>query len=145
MKFWLKAVLAGAAIAAGTPAALAHGVGSTAAHSGTARGAFRISSHPFRLGFAPFDFRPAFPHAQFGQPRFEGWSGGAYSSDAVASEDEGIDPDNMIFRVQEPFGPGDLGLPRQALPPREDPGWYAAGPMPPPDYEPQEYGPPDRR
>lgn len=143
MKIWLKALLAGAVIAAGPSAALARGtavVGSAPAH-----GFARISPHPFRFAFSPFAFRSAFPQAHFGQARFEGWSGGAYSADAVASEDEGIDPDNMIFRVQEPFGPGDLGLPRQSMREREGPWSNEAGPMSPRDYGPPDYGPPDRR
>ena len=141
MNIWLKAVLAGAVIAAAPSAALTRGM--AAAGSAAVHGVGRISPHPFRFGFAPFTFRSAFPQARFGQPRFEGWAGGAYSADAVASEDEGNDPDNMIFRVQEPFGPGDLGLPRQARRPLAGGPRDEAGPMPPQDYGPPDFGPQD--
>ena len=98
-----------------------------------------ISPHPLRFAFAPFVFRPAFPQTQFGSARFEGWSGGAYSADVAASEDVGLDPDNIYFRVQEPFGPGDLGRPQPPEGLGDMDTWEGPRPLPPYATGPSEF------
>ena len=132
MKIWLNAVVAGAVIASGASQGFARGMAMGVPRPVAAHGFRTISPNPLRFAFAPFVFRPAFPQEQFGSARFEGWSGGAYSADVAASEDVGLDPDNIYFRVQEPFGPGDLGRPQPPEFAGDDDAWV--GPRLPPPY-----------
>lgn len=130
MRILIHAALAGAIVVAGASPVLSRGMAGGFARSAGAHAFGNISAQPLHFAFAPLVFRVGFPQARFGQARFEGWSGGAYSADVAASEDVGIDPDNIYFRVQEPFGPGDLGRPQAPQPPSEMGGWEG----PPPAY-----------
>jgi hypothetical protein len=67
---------------------------------------------PFRFGQR--NFWPGSPRFRFGTARFEGWGGGAYSAGVAGfdyDDDDGFAPDDLHFRVQESFGPGDIGQP----------------------------------
>jgi hypothetical protein len=118
--FW--AALAAAIIAA-TPATAHMGE-----MGGGGSGGFGHGGHQFHFGPLPFPFHEqrlmaGFPNARFGEARFEGWGGGAYGGDVEAYDpDEGdFTAEDLHFRVQEPFGPGDVGR-------RPPPGPYASGP-----------------
>jgi hypothetical protein len=147
MNLWLKTMLGAAMIAGAASTASAHAMAS--AHGmATASGRPRpvhishpFSTHPFRFGFHPHVFVLAFPNERFGRARFEGWSGGAYSSDVAAyddSEDEDSGGEDMHFRVQDRFGPGDIGRPTPPEPPRDDGAWDGQRLDPWHGYEPEE-------
>ena len=134
---WMLSAAIGATMALAT-GAFAHGMSAGGGVPVAVHSSRSFSANPFRFGFRPFVFRPAFPQERFGSARFLGWSGGAYSGDVAATEDEGTDPDNIYFRVQEPFGPGDLGRPEPAEGPGDMGTWE--GPRPPPSYANGPYG-----
>jgi hypothetical protein len=105
-------------------------MGAMGGRSGSFGHGFSPGQHGFRFGPVPFPFhehnlRVAFPNARFGEARSEGFSGGAYGGNDVAAYDYDDDDDftaeDLHFRVQEPFGPGDIGRHRPPEP-------YAPGP-----------------
>lgn len=128
MRYSLLASLTAAAFVLAAPA-VAHMTGMGGGRVGDFGHGFGHGHPGFHIGPLPFPFHERnlvvpFPNVRFGEARFEGWGGGAYGGDvAAAYDDEGEDftPEDLHFRVEEPFGPGDIG--RQ--PPPEP---YAARP-----------------
>jgi hypothetical protein len=124
------AMLAGALYSANATAAGMHGLGRGGfSHDGFHGGWF----HGHRV-IAPFPFN------RFGPGPYGDWGGGGiaaggdYENGDYVAADEGLD--GMHFRVQEPFGPGDLGRP---MPPPPDSGpWDTARLDPSNGYEPQD-------
>lgn len=125
MNIWLRIMASGAMVASAVSTASAHGMVAGAARPTPFHASQPFSASPFHFAFHPFTFRSAFPDARFGAARPEGWSGGAYSADVAAFDDEAGDPDNIDFRVQEPFGPGDLGPQRAPEGPEAEGPWNA--------------------
>lgn len=117
MHGWHKSLLIGLAILAATASADAHrgGMGGRASgfHDGF-HGSHGFHSPGFLFHLHHHGFGAPFPRSRFGSTRFEGWSGGPYSA-GVADFDYGGDsdfaPEDLHFRVQESFGPGDIGRP----------------------------------
>jgi len=129
MQVWLPATALSVALTIGVAAPSAHAMG---ARGGASAGAAAhvvvgFHGHGFRFhhgfGFPPRFFRPAYP---FLQPHFNFGAGfvshqqgvvtGGYGDEDYASDDDygsyaDDDIDNLHFRVQEPFGPGDIGRP----------------------------------
>ena len=70
------------------------------------------------------------PRLRFARQQFDGWGGGAYSGDVAAYGYDGDDdfaPEDLHFRVQESFGPGDIGRPSPPPPQAYDNGpWDSA-------------------
>jgi hypothetical protein len=82
----------------------------------------------FRSGPFPFPFRPN----NFGrgfQGARSGWAGGPYSAgvaDFDSDEGDGFAGGDLHFRVQESFGPGDIGRPTPPQRPEDYGQWDAA-------------------
>jgi hypothetical protein len=148
MGSWHKALLIGAAIIAATASADAHMGGMGGRSSGGFHGGFHgvhgFHSRSFLL--RPNNFRFGFPQARFGRLRFEAAGGGAYSADVAAGDygdyDESDDyaPEDLHFRVQDSFGPGDIGRPSPPPPQAYDNGpWDSARMDPWHGYEPDSW------
>jgi hypothetical protein len=131
MSSWQKALLAGAAFLTATASAYAH-MGGAGGHSSGGFHGFR-SFHSRAFPFHRRGFVIGFPNTRFGFFRTLGWGGGPYSVGVVGSEYDGDDdfaPEDLHFRVQDSFGPGDIGRP---VPPPEtyDNGLWGAARMDP--------------
>jgi hypothetical protein len=122
MRYGLTAALAAAAILAATQASAGGMAGGRGAGGSHGFGGFHAihgfgGFHGFYAPRFPFnqrDFLVDSPYGPFGSARPEGWQGGAYSGGVTAGFDdygEGDDyfPEDLHFRVDEPFGPGDIG------------------------------------
>lgn len=126
MKPWLTAVILNVALAAGVAiASAAQAV--TVGGGGAARPSAGFGGHAFGFHRAPgFHHRFLPPRHLFHQSHFDFGAGfasrrlseetgafgdyaGAYGDDYDSYADEDIE--NLHFRVQEPFGPGDIGQP----------------------------------
>lgn len=87
-----------------------------------------------------FNFTPGSSPLRFGRAQFAGWSGGAYSADVVGfdyDQNDDFAPDDLHFRVQDRFGPGDIGRTPPPPPASYDKGpWDAARMDPWHGYEP---------
>lgn len=123
MKVWLAAALASAALAFSVPGdAHMGGAGGMGGGRGVgfghATGGFRGHGFAFHTRL-PRDFnRFHSPHFRFGGFRLHQLgltTGGSADYDYASDEDDygpgGDDIDNLHFRAQEPFGPGDIGRP----------------------------------
>lgn len=144
MKIWLPALALGVAftIGAAIPSADAMGGGSAGAPA-HAMGGFHGQGFGFHHGFAshPRFFRPFHPsHRQ--QPDF-GAGFASHQSNVLAggygdtSDDSysNDDIEDLHFRVQEPFGPGDIGRPPASA--EEDAPYMSEGTDPGPGYAPE--------
>ena len=120
MESWNKSLIVAIAIISVTAAAQAGMAGRSSGGVRVFHGGNRL--HARSLGFRghPYNFALAPHRLTFGRAESEGWGGGAYSAGVVGFDyDEGDDfaPENLHFRAQEPFGPGDIG--RGPPPPAE--------------------------
>jgi hypothetical protein len=112
MKSWNKAMLIGVAVLSATATAYAHMGGVGGRSPGGVHGFHGFHSRSFPFGFHRYNFGVGFSNG-----RAAGWGGGAYSGDVAGFGYDGDDdfaPEDLHFRVQESFGPGDIG--RQAAP-----------------------------
>ena len=115
MGSWNKApLIAGVVIFVATASAFAHmgGMGGRSSGGGFHGGFHGV--HSGRTFFGPHNFRFRNPRLRFARQQFDGWGGGAYSGDVAAYGYDGDDdfaPEDLHFRVQESFGPGDIGRP----------------------------------
>lgn len=132
MGSWHKALIIAAAILAAAASAEAHMGGMAGRPSAGSHGFHGFRGFHSRLPFhnPGFNFALGSPRLRFGRAQFEGWGGGAYSAGVVGfdyDQDDDFAPDDLHFRVQDRFGPGDIG--RKPPPPPEpyDNGpWEAA-------------------
>jgi opacity protein-like surface antigen len=139
MHGWNKALIIAAAMLAATATADAHMGGMGGRFSGGFHGFHGFHSRPSPFHFHRRDFRIAFPNAEFGSARSEGWGGGAYSGDVAGfdyGEDDDFAPEDLHFRVQDSFGPGDIGRPSPPPQPYDDGPWDATRMDPSHGYEP---------
>lgn len=123
MKIWLPAVALSVALTVSVAVAPANAIGGAPGAAGHGMGGFHGHGFGFPHRFRPHFFRQLNPFHQR-QPNFgAGFVShqsnivtGGYGDDDYASGDdsgsyEDDDIDNLHFRVQEPFGPGDIGRP----------------------------------
>ena len=118
---WCRALIVTAAIFAAIGPAEAGRMGGRSSGGGF----HGFHSRPLRFHLHQRDLIVAFPNATFGSARLEGWGGGAYSAgvaDFDSDQNNDFAAEDMHFRVQDSFGPGDIGRP----PPPPEP--YAGGP-----------------
>ncbi len=118
MGSWQRSLIIAVAILAATTSVEARMGGMGGRPSGGFRGfhGFHSRAVPFR--FHQFNFALASPRERFGNARFEGWGGGAYSGDVAGfdyDENDDFAPEDLHFRAQDSFGPGDIG--RESPPP----------------------------
>jgi hypothetical protein len=128
MSMWLKPSIIAVAILATTMSAGAHMGGAGGRAAGGFHGSYGFRARPFPFRYHRYDF-VGFPYARFGTARSEGWGGGAYSAGVAGFDydtDDDFAPEDLHFRVQDSFGPGDIG--RQAPPPEpyDDGPWHGA-------------------
>jgi len=82
---------------------------------------FHRGAFPFR--YHPYNFVAASPHERFGRAQPEGWGGGAYSAGVAGfdyDDDNDFAAEDLHFRVQDSFGPGDIGRPSPPPEPYDD-------------------------
>jgi hypothetical protein len=71
----------------------------------------------------------------------EGWSGGAYSAGVAGFDydaDDDFAPEDLHFRVQDSFGPGDIGRPPPPPQPYDEGPWDGARMDPWHGYQPDD-------
>src|ERR1700722_6071787 len=142
MQGWNKAILIAAVMLAATATADAHTGGMGGRASSGFHGFRGSHSRPFLFHSHRHNFRAAFPDAEFGRPQSEGWGGGAYSGNVAGFDyDEGdyFAPEDMHFRVQDSFGPGDIGRSPPPPEPYDDGPWEGARMDPWHGYEPDSW------
>jgi len=139
MSSWRKALFVGAAIIATAASADARGGGMGGRPSAGFHGFRGFHSRPF--GFRGRGFIPGFSNLGFGTARYEGWGGGAYSGDVAGfdyDDDNDFAAEDLHFRVQDSFGPGDIGRPPPPPEPYDYGPWGAARMDPWHGYEPDD-------
>jgi hypothetical protein len=139
---WHQALFIGVAMLAATATANAHMGGMGGRSSGDFHGSHGFHPRPLPFHFHQRNLRVAFPDAGFGSARSEGWGGGAYSAGLAGFDyDEADDfaPEDLHFRVQDSFGPGDIGRPSPPPQPYDYGPWEAARMDPWHGYEPDDW------
>jgi hypothetical protein len=143
MTSWHKGIVFGAALLTAAASADAH-MGGMGGRSSSGFHGFH-GTHGFHSRF-PFhyygpNFAVTFPGERFGTARNEGWSGGAYSGDVAGfdyDDDSDFAAEDLHFRVQDSFGPGDIGRPPPPPEPYDYGPWGAARMDPWHGYEPDD-------
>lgn len=116
------------------------GSGSASASGHATMGGHGFGFHGFgRHGFVGFH-QPDFRFGDFASHRITVFTGGPGDYDYANEDDSGPyedDIDNLHFRVQEPFGPGDIGRPPVRA--EEDAPYLSDRGAPWHGYEPQDW------